>query len=477
MSREQRPSTLREVTRAGVDSAGETHYRKGCEAIDRGDWDVALGELRFAVLAGRTDPITRGQFARALRHAGCRAEAVAEVDRALGSLPTGGTATWLHLIAAECLAELGDQDSALRHLRAATRESPGDTRTAGWLAGTLAQKGDFRGAAVAARALVELVPDDGNAWASLAEYLAFGGEWVEARQAYVEALRLGADGLTVLRGHAAVLAWLGDLEAAQDAVRAAIRLWERGGCRGAPPESVPSLVARTDPGTACEQAALLQERGRDDEAIRTARQALAVTRSDLDRTWLHSCCAASCRALGRYEEALEHALLAVEAAPDEPRQLFNLAIAYRDVGDPVAARLAARRTLALDPGHASARFLLGQIEMDLELFDESEQSLRPLLGGAEEPGALYSLVEILCRAGRSDEAERLIEERHQAVGPSPSLFAALARLRRMQGRMRDADAALRRGRELGAEDAWLAWEEERSSEETSAGEKGDEAAG
>ncbi len=111
--------------------------------------------------------------------------------------------------------------------------------------------------------------------------------------------------------------------------------------------------------------------------------------------------------LGQYDATLEHALKALELAPEDPQLLLIASGVYQVRHNlPEAARYC-ERLLKLAPGNSEALRLMGVIKVDLGELDEAER-LGRLSIDVQPTGLAYnSLGVTLMKQGRLDEAGEL----------------------------------------------------------------------
>jgi hypothetical protein len=118
-------------------------------------------------------------------------------------------------------------------------------------------------------------------------------------------------------------------------------------------------------------------RGDGAGAIATIKRAVATP--DADFGW-HSALAEMCRVEGRLDEALHHGLQGVALAPESADAHYNLGIVHFDRGEIAESIACERRAIAINPGHPSAHFELGEallLEGDLRAgWDEYEWRFR-----------------------------------------------------------------------------------------------------
>jgi serine/threonine protein kinase/tetratricopeptide (TPR) repeat protein len=132
-------------------------------------------------------------------------------------------------------------------------------------------------------------------------------------------------------------------------------------------------------------------------------------------------------ALNRVEESLMQARLAVELDPASVSIRRSLGWLYSMARQPEAAIAYLRRTVALDPTAEESYRVLGMAYLQKGLFDEARLAFEEAL--AMLPDTAYAMAGLSAthaRAGRRDEADRLLSQLHELSGKryvSPVAFA------------------------------------------------------
>ena len=174
---------------------------------------------------------------------------------------------FVHFALGDTLKSQHDIDGAIRHYVEAVRLGPPNYKNALHLGGILLLRGRAEEAAVQFQEALRLNPGSPDAHGDLAEALAQQGKLDQALAHFREALRLKPDLLDAQNN----LAWLRATETNsqyRDGAEA-VRLAERAA----------ELTGRKKPSILDTLAAALAETGRFDEAVQTAEQALALSRS------------------------------------------------------------------------------------------------------------------------------------------------------------------------------------------------------
>lgn len=145
-------------------------------------------------------------------------------------------------------------------------------------------------------------------------------------------------------------------------------------------------------------------------------------------------------AQGRLEQAVEHFKRTLSLKPDYDLAVFNLAQAYRRMGDDAAALAGFEHYLTLDPSDPYVHYQMGEIWLDRKDLQKAEQLFRRALEiDPQVAAAKNALGVIALRRGNPQEAERLIRE---ALSAKPKLRLAhfnLALLAEERGDIRTAE--------------------------------------
>ena len=237
------------------------------------------------------------------------------------------------------------------------------------VAGEMARKGDYNGAAAEWRKAVDLDSSDGKAHYHLAYALDKQGNLAEAIAEYRKSIELGGINAAAYASLSLALTRSGDL---QDAISAA--------------QHALSLNPK-DPVTESNLAAALLQSGQTDEAVDHIRKALEL---DPDFSDAHNMLGIVLARAGKLDEGIEHLQKAVSNTPDSLEYRFNL-----------GRLLAARHSFA-------------------EAVPQFEKAVE--LSGGNEPQSLEMLAAMYAELGRFAEAARtarralaLAERNHDAT--------------------------------------------------------------
>lgn len=96
-------------------------------------------------------------------------------------------------------------------------------------------------------------------------------------------------------------------------------------------------------------------------------------------------------ALGNYETALEFLEAVIEVNPRNTRALFQLGAIYNgQLGDLPQARIYLQDCVDYDPANINCHYLLGRVQLRLELYQDAADSLaQPIALGSERPRHYY----------------------------------------------------------------------------------------
>lgn len=286
-----------------------------------------------------------------------------------------------------------------------------------WLygAGRLAQgRGDLERAELLFREVVERQPKHFLAWFRLGETLLAGGRPAAAEEAFQRAHSLRPN-------DPAVLAALGDLALSRDEPRKAVELFET------VLEQVPAAnrlhyslgLAHRALGDLEAARRHLARRGEvgvtvDDPLESRMQEVRAGERVHLLR-------GRQAFQVGRWEEAVQAFLEALEAAPSSVRARINLASALTQAGRVDEAKEMLAQALELEPDNPTAHFNLGILEMRAGKVDEAIRHLRRSVEiQPEDVAARLELARLLEGAGRTEEAlghYARIAEKHPETQP------------------------------------------------------------
>jgi tetratricopeptide (TPR) repeat protein len=145
-------------------------------------------------------------------------------------------------------------------------------------------------------------------------------------------------------------------------------------------------------------------------------------------------------ALGRRVEAVAYCRRRVAMAPDDPIATYALALALNSADQPEESERVTRQTLTRSRPNAALHYTRARSLMDLERFDEAEQSLRECVRleprRAEAHDRLAQLVWM--RTGKIDEATRALDDALASYGNDDALWATKAALLQEAGDPRTA---------------------------------------
>jgi arylsulfatase A-like enzyme/Tfp pilus assembly protein PilF len=143
--------------------------------------------------------------------------------------------------------------------------------------------------------------------------------------------------------------------------------------------------------------------GRVDDAIATARQALAEDPEILEA---HMLLGNFLRKAGREQEAVEAYRKALALDPEHQESVFLLAVTYKDMGRYDDARLGLERARRLDPRNGKVLWQLADLDMRQGRYEQAEATLEDALARkVEEERFLLKLGECLIEMKRFDAAE------------------------------------------------------------------------
>jgi arylsulfatase A-like enzyme/Tfp pilus assembly protein PilF len=153
-------------------------------------------------------------------------------------------------------------------------------------------------------------------------------------------------------------------------------------------------------------------------------------------------------ALGRRQEAKEHAELALAVAPASGHELLaQIAVA---AGDLATAEREAKAALTSSGDRVGALLTLaevqtkkGELEAALSSVDSAQQEVQAQGGDQRIPGLQQVRGDVLARLGQADEAETAFRAEIESFPTALRAYAGLALLYAAQGRAADAVAVLR----------------------------------
>ncbi|WP_193178122.1 tetratricopeptide repeat protein [Oricola nitratireducens] len=142
---------------------------------------------------------------------------------------------------------------------------------------------------------------------------------------------------------------------------------------------------------------------------------------------------ANAAAQGDWPEALAAVEALARVLPDNASVVYNKALVLRQLGRADERIACLDRALALEPGHANARFELASALMDgREFAPAAEQFSAYLASAPEDADALLNLGNCLVRLDRGAEAVTHLRKAHE-IAPSQESVAALATALRDRG--------------------------------------------
>jgi len=160
----------------------------------------------------------------------------------------------------------------------------------------------------------------------------------------------------------------------------------------------------------------------------------------------------------QYAEAEKLYHDASEKFPDRPHFVYGVGLVQSLEKRFLDARESFERAVALDPKNGLFHFANGRNYMTLRRNDEAEAELRKAVASRGHADAAWSLGDVLARAGKDDEAERVLREA-MASGPADARWNAgfhLGVFLFERRRYRDAEALLAQATTARADDrdAW-----------------------
>jgi tetratricopeptide (TPR) repeat protein len=142
---------------------------------------------------------------------------------------------------------------------------------------------------------------------------------------------------------------------------------------------------------------------------------------------------ANAAAQGDWPEALAAVEALARVLPDNASVVYNKALVLRQLGRADERIACLDRALALEPGHANARFELASALMDGREFARAAEQFSAYLASApEDADALLNLGNCLVRLDRGAEAVTHLRKAHE-IAPSQESVAALATALRDRG--------------------------------------------
>ena len=328
------------------------------------------------------------------------AEAEAAYRRARMLEPRSVHYTYLHGLA---LDEQGRTDEAAEAFRSVLERQPDSARAAARLAGVLSAASR----SVEAAALVEEArgrhPGDPELAFLHGRILASQGSHDEAGAIYDRLLDRGIRATNVLYAAAQSARALGDLE------RAEALLQEHAAKSGTleprwPDPVVAAIRARNRTATGrVQHAADLDAQGAPltqiaeilEEAVELDKEAYEA---HISLTGVYG-------RIGNFAKVDEHYAAALAFAPDVAQLHFNLGLARMRQARLDDARMTLERAVELDPAHAMARAVLGQVRAEQGLVADGLRLIDEAIGTSPHDPALREIrARVLLQAGRHDEA-------------------------------------------------------------------------
>ena len=194
------------------------------------------------------------------------------------------------------------------------------------------------------------------------------------------------------------------------------------------------------------EASTASAAGRYDDAIATARRALAEDPEILEGHMLLG------NFLGksdRREEAVAAYRRALAVDPEHQQTTFQLALTYKEMGRWSDARVGFERAQKLDPRNARVMLQLADLDLRQGRWEAAETGLRQALqGSVERAPFLLKLGECYIEMKRWPDAEKALTE---AIGANARLETAhfnLGLVREEQGRLQDAGQEYQRELEV-----------------------------
>jgi len=243
----------------------ELHVNIGMILSGQGRYDEAIPHLEKALSGGFDSAEANRALGRALAGKGRLDEALPHFEKALAAMPES---IELHYYIGRILSARGRGQEAIPHLELVLKANPDAADVLMSLAIAQLTTGHGQEAIGHLQRAAELRPDDPSVHYNLGSALFdTRGAVREALAQWAEALRLVPDFVPALNRSARVLA------TGPDGVRDGARAVQLG-------ERAANLTSQRDPAVLDTLAAAYAEAGRFDDAVRTARAALELTRSD-----------------------------------------------------------------------------------------------------------------------------------------------------------------------------------------------------
>jgi len=148
---------------------------------------------------------------------------------------------------------------------------------------------------------------------------------------------------------------------------------------------------------------------------------------------------------GRHHEAALLAEILLSDDEHNPQLLYNLGMAYSDLGRLDRAVTLLQRLLTIEPGHTNGRVALGVALTRQARFTEAETELRRAVQDApENPWAHRNLGACLMNLDRADEAVRHLQLAVGLNSQDERAWLGLGKALEITGDLAGADAAYRR---------------------------------
>ena len=153
---------------------------------------------------------------------------------------------------------------------------------------------------------------------------------------------------------------------------------------------------------------MLPKWGAGERTPAVVKESIGITADELDRQyreWLQ-------KKLSRYDKeyvfdihapSVERAREAVNKTPNDPRKQVELAVSYLKAHKEPEARAALSEALRLDPKNPDAGYVLAELAMDGEKFDDAQKLLEGLVANGHDGYAVQMKLAVLARQQKSDK--------------------------------------------------------------------------